>query len=391
MNPLAKAVLIFSDDYLKYDFGPQHPLKPVRLQLTYELLKAYDVFSNENADVKPPRMATKEEITLVHTPEYVNLVEHFSKPGAGVYAAYEIGLGPGDNPIFPGMYEASSLVVGGSLVAADIVMDNDNLHAFNIAGGLHHAMPDKASGFCIFNDPAITAAYLRKKHNARVAYIDIDAHAGDGVNWIFYNDPNVMTISFHESGRYLFPGTCFEDDIGQGPGKGYAINVPLLPYTYKDVYLKAFDEIVPPLVKAFDPDVIITQCGVDTHFTDPLPHLLLNVQTYELLAERIHNLSHKYAKNKWIVCGGGGYTPSVVARSWSTIFGVMAEIKLPNEVPESWIKLTEKLTQNTPLNTRFDTEDPSEKITLENKEKIQTYTDNLIQTIKDTVFPIHHI
>lgn len=391
MKLLSKAVLIFSDDYLKYDFGPQHPLKPVRLQLTYELLKAYGVFSTGKAEIQPPRMATKAELTLVHSADYVNLVEHFSKSGAGVYEAYEIGLGPGDNPIFPGMYEASSLVVGGSLVAADLVMDNDNVHAFNIAGGLHHAMPDKASGFCIFNDPAITAVYLRKKHNARVAYIDIDAHAGDGVNWFFFNDPTVMTISFHESGRYLFPGTCFEDDIGEGPGKGYAINVPLLPYTYKDIYLKAFDEIVPPLVKAFDPDVIITQCGVDTHFTDPLPHLLLNVQTYELLAERIHNLSHKYAKNKWVACGGGGYTPSVVARAWSTIFGVMAEIPLPNEIPESWIRLTEKLTQTTPLNTRFDTEDPTIKINSENKEKIQIYTDNLIQTIKETVFPIHNI
>ncbi|MDD1777965.1 MAG: acetoin utilization protein AcuC [Candidatus Helarchaeota archaeon] len=388
---MSKAVLIFSDDYLKYDFGPQHPLKPVRLQLTYELLKAYGVFSTGKAEVKPPRMATKDELTLVHAADYVNLVERFSKPGARVYEAYEIGLGPGDNPIFPGMYEASSLVVGGSLVAADLAMEHDNLHSFNIAGGLHHAMPDKASGFCIFNDPAITAAYLRKKYNARVVYIDIDAHAGDGVNWVFYRDPNVMTISFHESGRYLFPGTCFEDDIGEGPGKGYAINVPLLPYTYNDVYLNAFDEIVPPLVKAFNPDVIITQCGVDTHFSDPLPQLLLNVQTYELLAERIHNLSHKYAKNKWVACGGGGYTPSVVARAWSTIFGVMAEIPLPNEVPESWIKLTERLTQTTPLNTRFDTEDPSEKITPENKEKIQIYTDNLIQTIKDTVFPIHNI
>jgi len=389
---LSKSVLIFSNDYLTYDFGPQHPLKPVRLQLTYELLNAYGVFTEGNAEVQPPRMATKEELMLVHTEEYVNLVERFSKPSAGIYAAYEIGLGPGDNPIFPGMYEASALIAGGSLVAADIVMENDNIHAFNIAGGLHHAMPDKASGFCIFNDPAITASYIRKNYDARrIAYIDIDAHAGDGVNWVFYSDPTVMTISFHESGRYLFPGTCFEDDIGQGLGKGYAINVPLLPYTYMDVYLKAFDELVPPLIKAFNPEVIITQCGVDTHFTDPLPQLLLTVQTYEALAERIHDLSHRYAKDKWIALGGGGYTPSVVARSWSTIFNVMAELNLPNEIPESWIKFTEEVTGNKPLDTRFDVEDPSQKITPENKEKIQNYTDKIVQIIKDTVFSIHNI
>lgn len=389
---LSKAVLIFSDDYLKYDFGPRHPLRPVRLQLTYELLKAYGVFKDPKTEVKPPRMATEEELQLVHSKEYVGLIKKFSKPETGVYDAYEIGLGPGDNPIFPGMYESSSLISGGSLVAVDKVMESDNdVHAFNIAGGLHHAMPDRASGFCIFNDPAIAAAYLQKKYDARVAYIDIDAHAGDGVNWIFYNDPNVMTISLHETGRYLFPGTCFEDDIGQGPGKGYAINVPLLPYTHKEIYLKAFDEIVPPLIQAFKPDVIINQCGVDSHFTDPLPHLLLTVQTYEALAERIHDLCHKHAKGNWVAFGGGGYTPSVVSRAWCSIFAIMAEIKLSNEIPNNWIELTKKLTNFTPLNTRLDVENPATKVTDDANEKIQMYTEKLIQTIKETIFPIHKI
>ncbi|NVM55989.1 MAG: acetoin utilization protein AcuC [Candidatus Helarchaeota archaeon] len=388
---MSKSVLIFSDDYLKYDFGPQHPLRPVRLQLTYELLKAYGVLDDSKTEVKPPRMATENELELVHSKEYVSLIKKFSKPDSGVHAAYEIGLGPGDNPIFPGMYEASSLVVGGSLVAADIVMEGDNVHAFNIAGGLHHAMPDKASGFCIFNDPAITAAYLRKKYDARVVYIDIDAHAGDGVNWIFYRDPNVLTISLHESGRYLFPQTCFEDDIGQGPGKGFAVNIPLLPYTSNDVYLNIFDQIVPPIIKAFNPDVIINQCGVDTHFTDPLPHLLLTVQTYEALSERIYNLSHKFANNKWVAFGGGGYTPSVVARSWCTIFAIMSELNLPNEIPDSWIELTKKLTNYTPSNTRFDAEDPALKIVPDTREQIQTYTEKLIETIKELIFPIHNI
>ncbi len=388
---MAKAALIFSNDYLKYDFGPQHPLKPVRLQLTYELMKAYNIFDTTQAVVTPPRMATEEELELIHTKEYVQLVKKFSEPDSGVYAAYEIGLGPGDNPIFPGMYDASRLVVGGSLVAADMVMENDHTHAFNIAGGLHHAMPDKASGFCIFNDPAITAAYLRKKYNARIVYIDIDAHAGDGVNWIFYKDPNVLTISLHETGRYLFPGTCFEDDIGQGPGKGYAVNIPLLPYTYKDVYLKVFDEIIPPIVEAFKPDVILNQCGVDTHFTDPLPHLLLTIQTYQALAERIHKLSHQFANNKWVAFGGGGYSPSIVARSWCTIFAIMAELDIPNEIPENWIKLTKDLIQTTPENTRLDKEDPAAKLTPDNKKKIEEYTEKLIETIKTTIFPIHKI
>ncbi len=388
---MSKAVLIFSEDYLKYDFGPQHPLRPVRLELTYELLKAYGVFDDPKAAIEPPRMATEEELQLVHSKEYVFLVNKFSKPDSKVRSAYEIGLGPGDNPIFPGMFEASSLVAGGSLVAADLVMQNEHTHAFNIAGGLHHAMPDRASGFCIFNDPAICAAYLRKKYDARVVYLDIDAHAGDGVNWIFYNDPNVLTISFHETGRYLFPGTCFEDDIGSGPGKGYAVNVPLLPYTHKDLYLKAFDAIVPPLIKAFKPDIIINQCGVDTHFTDPLPHLLLTVQTYQALAERIHNLSHEFTKDKWLAFGGGGYSPSVVARAWTSIFSVMAEIELPNEVPQSWIELTKKLIGTTPLNTRSDQEDPSSKIPPDDREKLQIYTDKLIATIQSTIFPIHSI
>ncbi|HUX97914.1 MAG TPA: acetoin utilization protein AcuC [Candidatus Deferrimicrobium sp.] len=388
---MSKAILIFSEDYLKYDFGPQHPLRPVRLQLTYELLKAYGVFDGKSAEITPPRMATEEELQLVHSKEYISLIKKFSRSDSEVYSAYEIGLGPGDNPIFHGMYEASSLVAGGSLVAADLVMENENVTAFNIAGGLHHAMPDRASGFCIFNDPAITAAYLRKKYNARVAYLDIDAHAGDGVNWIFYDDPNVLTISFHESGRYLFPGTCFEDDIGKDLGKGFAVNIPLLPYTHKDIYLKIFDEIVPLLIKAFKPDVIINQCGVDTHYTDPLPHLLLTVQTYEALAQRIKNLSQKFANNKWIALGGGGYNPSLVARAWSTMFSIMADKKLPNEVPESWITLTKQLTDHTPLKTLYDDEDPVSKVILENKEAIEIYTDRLIQTIKEKIFPFHRI
>ncbi len=388
---LSQAKLIFSEDYLKYDFGPQHPLKPVRLQLTHELMKAFGIFKDPKVGIEPPRMATDEELTLVHSKEYVYLIKKFSNPKSNVRAADEIGLGPGDNPIFPGMFEASSLVAGGSLVAADIVMKNDKVHAFNIAGGLHHAMPERASGFCIFNDPAITAAYLQKKYNARVLYLDIDAHAGDGVNWIFYSDPNVMTISLHESGRYLFPGSCFEDDIGKDEGKGFAINIPLLPYTHKDIYLKAFDQIVPPLVKAFKPDVIINQCGVDTHFTDPLPHLLLTIQTYEALAERIHDLSHKFANNKWVAFGGGGYSPSVVARSWCSMFALMAEIKIPNEIPNGWVELTQKLINSTPLNTRLDLEDPALKINQDTTEKIQTYTENMIETIKETIFPIHGI
>ncbi|MHA1278843.1 MAG: acetoin utilization protein AcuC [Candidatus Helarchaeota archaeon] len=388
---MSRATLIFSEDYLKYDFGPQHPLKPIRLELTHELLKAYDIFKNPKAEIAPPRMATEKELQLVHTEEYVYLIKKFSKPNSRVHSAYEIGLGPGDNPIFPGMFEASSLVVGGSLVATDLVMQNEHMHAFNIAGGLHHAMPDRASGFCIFNDPAITAAYLRENYDARVLYIDIDAHAGDGVNWIFYNNPNVLTISFHESGHYLFPGTCFEDDIGKDTAKGYAVNVPLLPYTYKDAYLKAFDEIVPPLVKAFNPDVIINQCGVDTHFTDPLPHLLLTVQTYQALAERIHNLCHKFSNDKWVAFGGGGYSPTVVARAWATIFSVMAEIEIPNQIPDSWIELTKNLLGSTPLNTRLDQEDPSSKIPPHEKEKILDYTNKLIETIQNTIFPIHSI
>lgn len=391
MNHLAKSALIFSNDYLKYDFGPQHPLKPIRLELTYELMKAYNMFDDPKTEIIPPRMANEKELQLVHSKEYVNLINKFSQPNSKVNSAYEIGLGPGDNPIFHGMFEASSLVAGGSLVAADVVMENVHTHAFNIAGGLHHAMPDRASGFCIFNDPAITAAYLKEKYKARVVYIDIDAHAGDGVNWIFYDDPNVLTISLHETGRYLFPGTCFEDDIGQGPGKGFAVNIPLLPYTYKDLYLHVFDEIIPPLVEAFNPDVIINQCGVDTHFTDPLPHLLLTVQTYHELAERIHKLCHQYANDKWVAFGGGGYSPTIVARSWTTIFAVMAELDIPDKVPNDWIALTERLINQTPLNTRFDQEDPFTQISSENLNILQNYTEKLIKTLKNTLFPLHNI
>src|SRR5881628_3393189 len=220
-----KTAIIYSDKFLDYNLGPNHPLRPVRVKLTYELLKSKGVLASESVRVVEPRYATRPEILLFHEESYVRLVEKFSEKGSGL-------LDMGDTPAFKGCYEATSLVVGASIKASELVMKEGFSHAFNPSGGLHHAHPERASGFCIFNDPAISIRYLQTKFNVkRIVYLDIDAHHGDGVMYGFYDDQGVLDIDLHESGRYLFPGTGFPDETGAGKGAGLKVNVPLPPGT----------------------------------------------------------------------------------------------------------------------------------------------------------------
>ena len=238
------------------------------------------LLNNESLEIIAPRMCTREELEMVHSTDYVEAVKRLSEdPNDKEIKPYTYGLGPGDNPIFKGMYEASSLVCGASLVAADLVWkENDFNFAFNPAGGLHHAMKDRASGFCIFNDIAVAIKHLQKLYkNIRIAYLDIDCHHGDGVQWLFYDDPNVLTISLHESGKFLFPGTGDTKERGESEGQGYAINFPLLPETSNKMYLKLFRKCVPRILETYQPDILLTQLGVDTHFNDPLTQKGLSI------------------------------------------------------------------------------------------------------------------
>jgi acetoin utilization protein AcuC len=284
-----------------------------------------------------PREATREDLLLFHRPEYLRLVKEMSEVGTGY-------LDQGDTPAFKGCYEASALATGASLTAVDSVMSGDVAHAINIAGGLHHAHPDRASGFCIFNDPAICIAHLRKKYGMeRILYLDIDAHHGDGVMYGFYSDPALLDIDFHEDGRHLFPGTGFTKEVGEGEAAGLKINVPLSPFADDTTYLGLFEKIVPPAVRKYRPQVLLLQCGADSHANDLLAHLQITTRTYRRIITAVHEMAHEVADGRLVVFGGGGYNIANVARAWTAAACVLADYPSPKITPQGWRKLFEAL------------------------------------------------
>jgi acetoin utilization protein AcuC len=315
--------LIWGDAFMAYRLSEDHPLQPLRVKLTVDLIRELGL--DAHADVVAPRRATDEEIGLCHSPRYVELVRRLSDGGATGREAAAAGFGTLDNPVAPGMHDACAVIVGGSLVAAEAVHSGAALHAFNPAGGLHHAMRDRASGFCVYNDIAIAVAWLRAQGH-RVACVDVDVHHGDGTQALFYTDPEVLTISLHESGRYLFPGTGFPDESGAGPARGTSANLPLAPYTWDDPWLAAFDATVPALLRAFRPTVLVTQDGCDTHALDPLAHLLGSTAIWPHVGRRFHELAHELCEGRWVATGGGGYAVrEVVPRAWTLLFAEMVE------------------------------------------------------------------
>lgn len=328
---MVRAAFICSADLWQVGHGPTHPLKPERLRRTYELLAAYDAFRAEGSRLVPPRPATEAELTLFHTPEYVAAVGSLSR-GEGKVNPARYRFGPGDNPVFAGMYEVEALKVGAGLVAADLVVRGEADVAFSFSGGLHHAGPAYACGFCVFNDAAVVIHHLLRQ-GLRVAYIDIDAHHADGVQDAFYTTDRVLTISLHESGRYLFPGTGFTNETGEGEGQGFTVNLPLAPYTDDEVYLWAFEQVVPPLVERFQPHIVVSQLGVDTYYRDPLTHLCLTTAGYVAVVERIKGLAPR-----WVALGGGGYDVTVVPRAWALAYGVMSEQDFPDELPPGYVE-----------------------------------------------------
>jgi len=336
---------IYSDDFLKYDFGDGHPLTPIRLKLTYELSRAKGLFDDQRIKIIPPRVATEEDLRLFHSEEYINLVKRMSKSGRGL-------LDLGDTPAFKGVYEASAMTVGATLDAVDAVMNGQADHGVNISGGLHHAHEDRASGFCVFNDPAVAVAYLKKKYNlSRIMYFDMDAHHGDGVMYGFYTDAGVLDVDFHEDGRFLFPGTGFTFETGEKAGEGFKANIPVPPGTGDEPYLTGFREIVPVLVRAYKPEFIIAQCGADSHTDDLLAHLLLTTRTYEENIATLHKLAHEFASGRMVAVGGGGYNPANVARCWTLVAATLGEIHMTNEIPSEWKSFLRRVADMTPPET----------------------------------------
>ena len=374
-----KTALVYTDAWRRFDYGVDHPLRMERLGLTWELMKACGLTALPGSAVHDPEPASEAAVARYHRPEYIEMLKACNE-GMPPRAAMLFGLGHLDNPVFPGVWDCARLVAGGSLLAADLLGRGEVDRVFHFAGGLHHAVDQRASGFCYVNDAVLAIMRLRER-GLRVAYVDIDAHHGDGVQAAFYRDPNVLTISTHERGERLFPGTGFVREAGEGAGVGYSVNLPLEAYTDSPVFLSAFEEVVPPLLEAFKPDVVVAQLGVDGHRTDPLTHLALDVQGFARAVRRIAELSPQM-----LALGGGGYNLSNVARGWTAAWAVMNGIELPPELPASYLPKARA--------AGFDTEamyDAPIAIPEEIHAAVKDYVSRQVGEVRETIFPLHHL
>jgi acetoin utilization protein AcuC len=376
MKEPAKAVLVFSKEFRRHSYGSNHPLKVERLQVTMDLIGAYGLCHSSDSPWIEAHKADEQDIVRIHSHEYLNIITAANR-GKTPPQAWKYGLGSGDNPVFPGVYDWSLMVTGATLESIRQVRENDRQIAFNIAGGLHHAMRNRASGFCYLNDPAIGIARM-VQDGLRVAYLDIDVHHGDGVEAAFYHTDQVLTISLHQHGHTLFPGTGFPDEIGEGPGHGYAVNIPLAPGTGDDLYLWAFMEVVPPLVRAFDPDILMTQLGVDTLTADPLAALNLTTNGFFKLIREI-----KSWNRKWVALGGGGYNIMNVARAWTQAWAIMKGTDIPDALPDDFIKA-----HRMALGKIATLSDPPRKIHRDVSGHAQQLAESVVARIKEAVFPV---
>ena len=368
-----KTAFIYDDALAGHKLSDTHPMKPVRLQYTHELLGAYGAFDHPNAVLALPRPATDEEVLSFHTADYLEAVRGLNEADSTV-DQFRYNFGAGDNPTYPGIYDAASLSTGASMAAVDLLLSDQVDRAFSISGGLHHAMPGYAYGFCVFNDPVIAINALLRA-GLKVAYVDIDCHHGDGVQLAFYDTESVLTISVHESGTFLFPGTGHVQETGAGRGRGYSVNVPLYPYTRPDVYLWAFREIVPPLLERYKPDVLVTQLGIDSHYKDPITHLAQTVQGFAEAVATFEGLAPK-----WLALGGGGYDLQAVARAWTSAYGVMTGQELSNEIPESY-------RGRHGIATLGDTDELN--LTDEVSKDVKAFAEASVQAIHQLIFPMH--
>jgi acetoin utilization protein AcuC len=326
-----KNAFIYTDKLSEFKYGEHHPLKPFRLKLTWELIKAFGLDKLSSTIYIEPKPADQSFVEKVHDHEYLDILRTVNV-GIDVPYASMFGLGYGDNPIFNGVYEWSMLVAGATLEAVNLILSGEVKIAFNIAGGLHHALPNRASGFCYINDCALGIKYLLEK-GKRVAYIDIDAHHGDGVQEIFYDNDDVLNISIHESGYYLFPGKGFVEELGTGSGYGYSINIPLPPGSDDKVFHYVFDRVVPAYISKFEPDIIVTQLGVDTLYDDPLAHLNLSIYGFADAVKKIKSFNLP-----WVALGGGGYNIASVAKAWTIAWAIINDVTLENKIPASYIE-----------------------------------------------------
>ncbi len=353
-----RAVFVHDAEMEEYGFGSDHPFNPIRLRMTIELCESLGLL--KESQFVSPEPATDEDLRTVHYSSYVRRVQMAGHGEGDLEELAKYGLGTQDNPIFPDIHRACAHVVGGTLGAARLVTNGEAEHAMCISGGLHHAMRDRASGFCIYNDAGVAIARLKEEHpGIKVAYVDTDVHHGDGVQWMFYDDPEVLTVSMHESGRHLFPGTGGIKEDGQRDGHGYSVNLPLEPFTQDDSFIESFEAVVPEVLRAFGPDLILSQNGCDGHTLDPLAHLRATTRIYEHVPRRIHELAHELCGGRWVATGGGGYDIwRVVPRAWTALWATVSHQEMPEEMPEEWLsKWSQDSPVDLPLFTRDDADD----------------------------------
>lgn len=349
------AVFIYSDEQLGYSFSETHPFNQQRIVLTVDLLKKYGALTD--ADIIAPRIATDDELRLAHDAKFIEVVKQASKGEITETVGQMYGIGTEDTPIFPNMHEASAMLVGGTLTAVDEVMSGRARHALNLGGGLHHGFKGRASGFCVYNDSSVAIKYLQEKYNARVLYIDTDAHHGDGVQWCFYEDPEVCTLSIHETGRYLFPGTGNITERGNGKGYGTSFNFPIDAFTEDDSFLDVYRTAITEVVEYFKPDVILTQNGADAHYFDPLTHLYGTMKIFEEIPRIAREIANEYCEGRWIAVGGGGYDIwRVVPRAWANLWIAMKGEDAPTGLlPAKWLDTWQK---DSPVSLITTWEDP---------------------------------
>jgi acetoin utilization protein AcuC len=328
--PAARTALIYSPLFGSYSYGDDHPFKPQRYHLAHDLLDAYGLLKLPGMEIRACHPVDDDLVLSFHDPQYIARLKEFSNSDEP-RADFVYGLGDADCPVFKGLYECAALGAGATCEAARLVVEEGFDIAFNLAGGWHHAHRGKAAGFSYLNDAVLAINWLVER-GLRVVYLDIDAHHGDGVQEGFYDSDRVLTISLHESGIFFFPGTGSENDIGEGRGRGYSVNLPLVAHTDDALYMKAFDEVAYPLMAAFDPDVIVTQIGADTFRTDPLTSLEITTHSYGYIMRKL-----KALKIPWVALGGGGYDLVNTARAWTIAWAVMNGIRLDPHLPRQFI------------------------------------------------------
>ncbi|QBX54934.1 acetoin utilization protein AcuC [Nocardioides seonyuensis] len=381
------ASVVFDKSLTEYDFGPSHPMSPLRVDLTMRLAEELGVL--DGLTVVPAPVATREQIATVHDEALIDAVTKAgTTPG---WVDLERGLGTDDDPVFKDMHLASAHVVGASIEAFRQVWSGESLHSANVSGGLHHAMRDRASGFCIYNDIAVGIQSLLDAGAERIAYVDVDVHHGDGVERIFWDDPRVLTISLHETGQMLFPGTGFPADHGGVGAEGFAVNVALPPGTGDGGWLRAFHAVVPPLLRDFAPEVLVTQHGCDSHMDDPLAHMMLSVDGQRAAYLALHELAHEVSDGRWVATGGGGYAVvEVVPRAWTHLLAIVSGQPLDpaTPTPPGWRAHISELLGRTAPQRMTDGRTPAYRDWGEGYDP-ETWLDRSIHATRMAIFPLH--